>query len=74
VTGLAVGDPRIFYISSQETCKGRIEDSFPIQSILMTFHAIDIESANEDRAAVMIFSPIEKADKCPALASPNYDT
>ena len=52
MTGLAVGDPRIFYISSQETCKGRIEDSFLVQSILVTLQAIDIESANEDRGAV----------------------
>jgi hypothetical protein len=51
MTELAVGGPRIFYISSQETCKGRIEGSFLIQSILMTLHAIDIESANEDRRA-----------------------
>jgi hypothetical protein len=49
VTGLAVRDPRIFYISSQETCEGRIEGYFLVQSILMTLHAIDIESANEDR-------------------------
>jgi len=49
VTGLAVGDPRIFYISSQETCEGRIEGSFLVQSILMTLYAFDIESANEDR-------------------------
>jgi hypothetical protein len=49
VTGLAVGDPRIFCISSQETCEGRIEASFRVQFILMTLHAIDIESANEDR-------------------------
>jgi hypothetical protein len=52
VTGLAVGGPGIFDISSQETSEARVEGSFHVQYILVTLHAIVIESANEDRGAV----------------------